>query len=298
MTTSTSSTLPSTTEGGVARPGPVGLLARAVMGVPDPDATAEYMREGLDFAVRQTADGTWLAGCAGEYGSTGQCALELRHAPETSLMEIVFAAPDGFAADAVASRLGGERTELGVAVADPFGTPVSVRPASALAVEPPPPSALRPRRLGHLNVTAPDPTAVAAFYRTVLGLALSEQIGDALYFLRTHTEHHNIGVRPGARPGLHHVGFEVAGWHSYQPILDHLDALGHKAEYGPGRHRPGASLFTYVRDPSSGLRFELFADMAHITTGPDTPPIQWTAEQRMTTTINCWGPTPPESFMT
>ncbi|MFC8667646.1 VOC family protein [Streptomyces sp. NPDC057199] len=279
--------------------GPVGLLSRVVMGVPDPDATAEYVRDALDFAVTHCLDGSWLVGCEGEYGGTGQGSLQLKHASETTLLDVVFAARDDFPAEAVAARLDGTRTEAGgVTVQDPSGIQVSVQPESSLLVERPAPSVLRPRRLGHLNVTTPDPTATADFYRTVLGLALSEQIGDDLYFLRTHTEHHNVGIRPGRRPGLHHLGFEVAGWHSYQPILDHLDALGYKAEYGPGRHRPGASLFTYVRDPSSGLRFELFADMSHINTGPDTPPIRWTAEQRMTTTINCWGPTPPESFLT
>jgi catechol 2,3-dioxygenase-like lactoylglutathione lyase family enzyme len=156
---------------------------------------------------------------------------------------------------------------------------------------------LRPRRLGHVNLKAPDPPAAAAFYAEVLGLRLSEQIGEHLFFLRLATEHHNVGLRGGDRADLHHLGFEIQGWHVLQPILDRMAELGHTVEYGPGRHRPGNNLFTYLRDPSSGLRLELFADMAHIPDAAGHVPPRWEAGDRMTKTINRWGPTPPESFL-
>ena len=294
MITSTSNTSPSMPE--LQREGAAGLLARVVVGVSDPDATAQFMHDGLDFSVKQIDD-SWLVMCAGEYGSGGQGALELRRSTSLELLDIVFATPPGFDTASVPLSFGGVRTRSGgLRLTDPSGISVSLEPSDNLAVEPPTASSLRPRRLGHLNANAPNPGRTAQFYTEVMGLALSEQIGENLYFLRTHTEHHNVGLRPGAQGGLHHLGFEVAGWHAYQPILDHLDSMGYKAEYGPGRHRPGLSYFTYVRDPSSGLRLELFADMSHINTGHDTEPIVWDAEDRMTKTINCWGPTPPESF--
>jgi catechol 2,3-dioxygenase-like lactoylglutathione lyase family enzyme len=131
----------------------------------------------------------------------------------------------------------------------------------------------------------------------VLGLRLSEQIADHLFFLRLATEHHNVGLRGGDCADLHHLGFEIEGWHVLQPILDRMAELGHTVEYGPGRHRPGNNIFTYLRDPSSGLRLELFADMAHIPDAASHVPPRWEAGDRMTKTINRWGPTPPESFL-
>jgi catechol 2,3-dioxygenase-like lactoylglutathione lyase family enzyme len=268
-----------------------------VVEVPDPEATADFLATGLDCAVQQSGD-RWQVSCEGEYGAQGQAPVELVPGTEMHLADIVFALPEGVDEAKLAQRTGGTRTDAGgVTLTEPGGLRVSLEPREVLRVERPATSVLRPRRLGHVNAKSPRPSATARFYREVLGLALSEQIGEDLYFLRTDTEHHNVGLRPGDRGEVHHLGFEVAGWHAYQPILDHLDAVGYGVEYGPGKHRPGLSYFTYVRDPSSGLRLELFADMAHITTGPDTPAITWEAGDRMTRTINCWGPLPPESFL-
>jgi catechol 2,3-dioxygenase-like lactoylglutathione lyase family enzyme len=277
-------------------------LAGVVVGVPDPDLTAEFLGEGLGFAVTPVQDG-WVAVCDGDYGSIAQAAIELRPASQARLCSVVFVAADPQAIDVLRGRLsaagvdGTETPAGGLAFADPAGNPIIVEPAGAVVVPPPVASALRPRRLGHLNLKAPDPARAAAFYVDVLGLRRSEQIGDALHFLRIGSEHHNVGLRPGGAGGLHHVGMEIAGWHLYQPILDHLDTAGYTVEYGPGRHRPGNNLFAYVCDPSSGLRVELFADMAHIPDGIGHRPVRWEAGDRMSKTINRWGPTPPESFL-
>lgn len=271
-------------------------LSRVVVGVPDPERTAEFLGEGLDFEIVSDG-GTTLAVCAGDYGPSGQGALELRPAEELRVENIVFAVPGGVDLDALARTFDGTRTEDGVQLRDPSGLPVVIEREAGLRLDPPRVSAIRPRRLGHVNAKSPDPWAAVDFYRSVMGMALSERIGEDFFFLRTHTEHHNVGLRRGDVGEIHHLGFEIAGWHAYQPTLDHLDSLGYKAEYGPGKHRPGASYFTYVRDPSSGLRIELFADMAHIMSGHATEPIVWDAGDRFTKTINIWGPLPPESFL-
>ena len=273
------------------------VLTRVVVGVPDPDATVAFLSDGFDFRIR-TEGGRIFADTLGDYGPNGQGALEIRQAESLEFQNVVFTLGEEFDADGLAAAFGGSRTESGgVQLQDPSGLRVAIEPAAPFLVDKPRVSAYRPRRLGHVNARTPDPVAAADFYRRAFGMALSEQIGDDFMFLRTSTEHHNMGLRRAPRTDLHHLGFELAGWNAYQPILDHLDAVGFKAEYGPGKHRPGASYFTYVRDPSSGLRFELFSDMAHIMTGPDTEPIRWEAGDRMTRTINIWGPTPPESFL-
>ncbi|MEN2740599.1 VOC family protein [Microbacterium sp. X-17] len=272
-------------------------LHRVVVGVPDPDATLTFLSEGLDFHIRDEG-GRLFADTVGEYGQFGQGSLEITQAPELTIRNVVFGAEDAIDVDALRREFGGEATANGgVQLQDPSGLRVLIEPVAAVQVARPQISSLRPRRLGHINAKSPDPIATVEFYRRALGMALSEHIGEDFFFLRTYTEHHNVGLRRGDVGAIHHLGFEMAGWGAYQFVLDHLDAVGYKAEYGPGKHRPGGSFFTYVRDPSSGLRFELFSDMAHITTGPDTPPISWEAGDRFTKTINIWGPTPPPSFL-
>lgn len=303
MTISTSSTSASIADGGLRARDRLGRLAGVVVGVPEPDATAAFLDEGLSFAVAPDGDGGWTVACEGDYGDRGQTAITLRPAAQTTLLEVTFEIAEGYDLEALSARLSQAglastpREGGGVAFADQAGTPIACVPASSLDAPAPPPSPLRPRRLGHVNLKAPDPPAAAAFYRDVLGLRLSEQIGEGLYFLRIATEHHNVGLRGGQRAELHHLGFEVAGWQVYQPILDRLADRGHRLEYGPGRHGPGRNLFAYLCEPSSGLRIELFADMAHIPDETSHVPVRWEAGDRMTKTINRWGPTPPASFL-
>ncbi|MFI6350211.1 VOC family protein [Streptomyces sp. NPDC050560] len=292
MTTSTSSTSASTPE----RP-PFGRLARIVVTVPDPQATGAFLSNGLHFTVIEDA-GHLIATCEGDYATPdGQGAIELVPGDDHRMERLVFGMPDAADLDELAALIGARRaSDTAIHVNDPTGLTVAFEAESRLRVPAPPPSVLRPRRMGHVNLKSSNPPVSAKFFTQTLDLRLSEYIGESLYWLRTDTEHHNVALRPGTTGTAHHLGFEVPGWQAYQPLLDHLDSEGYKIEYGPGRHRPGRSLFVYVCDPSSGMRLELFADMAHIN-DPDAVPIGWEAGDRMTKTLNTWGPTPPQSFL-
>ncbi|MGY1812291.1 VOC family protein [Blastococcus sp. SYSU D00820] len=274
-----------------------GQVERIVVAVPDPEATAQFLATGLHMQIEEQ-DGHLLAVCEGEYHSgRGQGAIELLPGRELAVQRLVFAVPDELELGEL-ERLPGSsrRTDGAVEITEPGGTTLSFEHVSGLKVAVPAASALRPRRMGHVNLKSPRPPESVDFFTQVIGLRLSEYIGQDLFWMRTDTEHHNVALRPGAGGTVHHLGFEVAGWHAYQPMMDHLDAHGLKIEYGPGRHRPGRSLFVYVCDPSSGLRIELFADMVHIV-DPHQPPIGWQPEDRLKTTLNTWGPTPPASFL-
>lgn len=287
----TSSTVPT------ARSAP-GQVERIVVTVPDPSATADFLARGLQLEIQQQDDGGLLVVCDGEYHSgRGQGAIELVAGPDFGVERLVFAVPDELDLAELEGLPGASRrSDAAVQVTEPGGVTLSFEHASTLRVPVPAPSALRPRRMGHVNLKTPRPVDSRDFFTQVIGLRLSEYIGDALFWMRTDTEHHSVALRPGDHGTVHHLGFEVAGWHAYQPIMDHLDYNGLKIEYGPGRHRPGRSLFVYVCDPSSGLRIELFADMVHIV-DPHQEPIGWQPEDRLTTTLNTWGPTPPASFL-
>ncbi|MBB4661823.1 VOC family protein [Conexibacter arvalis] len=281
----------------------LGRLAGVTVTVPDPAATARFLTEGIGFPLAETVGDAIAIRCAGDYGPHGQTAITLLEGEALALRAITWEVADDYDLGALADRLAARGTETretaagGLAFADPAGNPLALERTATVTVPTPPHGPVGPRRLGHLNVKSPAPPETAAFYREALGMLLSEQIGDGLWFLRIGAEHHNLGLRPGARGELHHLGLEVNGWHAYEPILDRLAAQELKVEYGPGRHGPGRNIFTYVCDPSSGLRVELFADMAQIPDETTYVPPRWEAGDRMTKTINRWGPTPPESFL-
>lgn len=269
-----------------------------MLSVPDPQATAGFLASGLEMEVLDQ-DGHLLAVCDGEYAAArGQGAIELMPGSQLNVERLVFALPEGADLAELAKLPGAKRvSDTAVEITDPAADlTVVLELTSTLTVPPPSPSVLRPRRMGHVNLKTPTPALTASFFTDVLGLWLSEYMGQDLFWMRTNTEHHNVALRPGSHATVHHLGLEVAGWHAYQPILDHLGSRGFKTEYGPGRHRPGRSLFAYVCDPSCGLRIELFADMAHIP-DPTAPPIGWQPGDRLSKTLNTWGPLPPESFL-
>jgi catechol 2,3-dioxygenase-like lactoylglutathione lyase family enzyme len=281
---------------------PIGRVGGAVIGVPEPDATADFLWEALAFETREQPDGGWAILCDGDYGPSGQTAIELRPARHTGLLELVLEVPQDYDLGELRQRAVSAGARLapggqGIAIVDPTGITIRAVRSDERRIDVPTPHELRPRRLGHVNLKAPEPAAAATFWQQVFGLRLSEQIGENLFFLRIASEHHNVGLRPGGQGALHHLGFEVGGWQQYQPILDRIAALGHRIEYGPGRHTPGNNIFTYLCDPSSGLRIELFADMAQIPDASEHEPKRWNPEDRFSQTLNRWGPLPPESFL-
>lgn len=280
-------------------------LAAVSVRVPSVDDSAAFWCAALDFARSDGPDGAVHLTAEGAYGQASPARmLSLLPgdgaAPE--LHELAFEVSDPLVlrgrldAAAVAIEGGSEDGTGGFVLVGAAGERIAVRPPASGKGPALPPSPLRPRRLGHVNLAVPDAPAAAAFYADALGLALSERVGDLLYFLRAGSDHHNLGVRGGAQQvGVHHVAFETVGWESYRVVCDHLAGLGHTVEYGPGRHGPGHNLFVYVRDPHSGLRVELFSDMAHID-DPDHQPVVWDTTDRPRT-VNQWGPAPPASFL-
>jgi methylmalonyl-CoA/ethylmalonyl-CoA epimerase len=187
MTISTSSTSASTADGAGALRGRLGRLAGVTVAVPDPDATADFLSTGLAFAVEAGADGTWTVLCDGDYGERGQAAIVLQRgdADGVSLREVTFEVGPAYDWDALRARLAAANVAAteqpdGVAFADPGGVPLAVVAARDVAA--PAYDALRPRRLGHLNIKAPDAPATAAFYADVLGLRLLFRAPPGLAF--------------------------------------------------------------------------------------------------------------------
>lgn len=277
---------------------PLAQLERIVLEVPDPQATAQFLQEGFDFEIAQHDEGL-LVLCEGVYAAPhGQGAIELVAGDQLKVQKLAFALPDDVELGDVAALVEGKQTsDSAVEVVDPSShVVVSLELAQTLRVDVPAYSDVRPNRMGHVNLKSPKPKETAEFFQHRMKLLLSEYINEELFWLRTSTEHHNVALRPGEPETPHHLGMEIPGWQSYPALLNRLDRYNYKVEYGPGRHRPGGSYFAYVCDPASGLRIELFAEMAQIE-DPSTPPIGWKPEDRLTETLNIWGPRPPQSFL-
>ena len=53
-----------------------------------------------------------------------------------------------------------------------------------------PPFGMHPRRLGHVNVLAPNIAEMTAFYTDVMGMHVSDRLGEAGIWFHLHAEHH------------------------------------------------------------------------------------------------------------
>lgn len=280
-------------------------LAAVAVTVPAPESTARFLAETLDFAVAGSGDRVHLT-AQGEYGGDGpRRMLTLVRGPSLGVAALTFEHSDTAALRgrlqtkgvAVRELPADDENDAAIGFTDPEGLAVACAAGSPRLGHPLPASDVRPRRLGHVNLAVKDAPAEAAFYADVLGLRLSEQIGEQFFFLRVGSEHHNLGFRGNAqRATVHHIAFEIAGWESFRTICDRVADRGHVVEYGPGRHGPGHNLFVYLVEPTSGLRLELYADMARIEDEAGYRPKRWDSADRVKT-VNRWGPQPPESFL-
>lgn len=285
-------------------------LAGVEATVPDPAAAAGWLSEALGFATAKQPDGSYTAAVGGEYAMpVPDATLRLKRGTEVgcAVHRITVEAGRHHDLDRLAARLcemgisttgldAGPEGDTGLLVTGKGIPDIAIRRTVAARSTHMAPSPIRPRRLGHVNLQVAEPAYLATVLTDGLGMLMSERIGDRFHFLRFGSEHHNVGIRKGPGPTAHHIAFEVPGWDSYRVICDHLASLGHTIEYGPGRHGPGRNMFVYVREPSSGLRLELFSDMAHIPDEDGYEPPRWNVEDRPRT-VNQWGPAPPQSFL-
>jgi catechol-2,3-dioxygenase len=148
-----------------------------------------------------------------------------------------------------------------------------------------------PRGLGHVSLKTPDPRRLEDFLVQMLGLRLSDRVGDRAMWLRANSDHHGVAVMQEPA-GLHHYAFEIAGWDSFKAVGDHLHAHGVTFIWGPGRHGPGNNLFAYFLDPG-GCVIEFYAELEHIEDELRHEAGDWVDRPE---TFNVWGPGPPAGW--
>ena len=121
---------------------------------------------------------------------------------------------------------------------------------------------VRPRKLGHVTVNAPQLTELQEFLERVLGFLPSDRLGADLVWMRCNADHHGLAIAR-ASAGLRHVAWELENWGYLEVIADHLMRNHLPLSWGPGRHGPGNNLACYHVDPV-GVTHEHLCDLQQI----------------------------------
>jgi catechol 2,3-dioxygenase-like lactoylglutathione lyase family enzyme len=124
----------------------------------------------------------------------------------------------------------------------------------------------RPRKLGHILKFTTDINRDIEFYTRLMGMKLSDRIGDELAgFLRCggDSDHHTLALASSEAPGLHHLSWEMGNLDQLRMCAEKMLAAGYQNGWGIGRHVYGSNYFHYIRDPWMGLN-EFFWDIDFI----------------------------------
>ena len=127
------------------------------------------------------------------------------------------------------------------------------------------------RRLGHIVLRVGDYWKCHAFYTSLFGMRVSDQIYDGdrenivVGFLHcdrgeAYTDHHTIGL--AARPGpiaIDHSAYEVVDLDDVVLGGRYLETKDYFRSWGVGRHWMGSQIFDYWRGPH-GFKFEHWTD--------------------------------------
>ena len=119
-------------------------------------------------------------------------------------------------------------------------------------------------RLGHVHLKVRSMSVSLPFYTEVLGLKVTERVGDSFVFLSYGTAHHDLALQElgemAPRPlpyatGLYHVAFEVTSDRDFTQLLKRLEQ--HHIQAQLVDH--GISWAAYFSDPdANGL--EVYVD--------------------------------------
>jgi catechol 2,3-dioxygenase-like lactoylglutathione lyase family enzyme len=149
----------------------------------------------------------------------------------------------------------------------------------------------RPRKLGHVNFLTARIAEQVRFYRDVLGMRLTDWLGDDGCWLHIGPEHHVMAFVNKGYAHLHHMAFDVVDIGQMRDALDHLARHGRWLGWGPTRHGVGGNVASYVRIVEEECFVELYCDMEQLQ--PDHEPRRYPDDRYSS---NTWGPLPPRSY--
>jgi catechol-2,3-dioxygenase len=130
-----------------------------------------------------------------------------------------------------------------------------------------------------------------AFYRDVLGMSVSDWLGDGGVWLRIDSEHHVLALVDRGYAHFHHLAFDVVDIGKMRDLLDHVARHGRWVSWGPTRHGIAGNIATYVRITEEPCHVELYCDMERLE--EDHVPRVYPDDRYSS---NTWGPLPPRSY--
>ncbi len=182
-------------------------------------------------------------------------------------------------------------------VADPEGNLIELmahRPGVSWPAHVSPTSTLpgdHPRKLGHVNFLTGRFRDGVDFYTRVLGMGLSDYLGEAGVWFHINSDHHVMALVDKGYSHLHHLAFDVVDFGQMRVALDHLGRHGRWLGWGPARHGVAGNIASYVRIAEEQCFVELYCDMEQL--DPDHEPREY-PDNRFSS--NTWGPLPPRSY--
>ncbi|MFM6832498.1 MAG: VOC family protein [Novosphingobium sp.] len=105
-----------------------------------------------------------------------------------------------------------------------------------------------PVKISHIVLHSPNHQALVAFFTDVLGMKVSDWLGDFMCFLRCNSAHHRIAILPGP-PCLNHVAYDMLSVDDMMRGMHRLKLKGIDIGWGPGRHTAGNNTFSYFVTP-------------------------------------------------
>jgi catechol-2,3-dioxygenase len=171
----------------------------------------------------------------------------------------------------------------------PYAPPASrlvahARPAGSLPVG-------HPRKLGHVNFLTARIQQQKDFYVDVLGMRLTDWLGDGGVWFHIGSDHHVMALVDKAYGHFHHLALDVVDVGQMRVALDHLGRHGRWLGWGPTRHGVGGNIASYVRIVEEECFVELYCDMEQL--AADHEPREWPDDRYSS---NTWGPLPPRSY--
>ena len=178
----------------------------------------------------------------------------------------------------------GHGVELLAYEPDPNPRPAIARSTTTLG-------GFHPRKLGHVNSLTGRLPEMVEFYCDVLGLRVTDRLGDEGTWLHLGADHHTVALVGKGYYHFHHLAFELTDWGELRVALDHLAQHGRWLAWGPVRHALGQNLAAYVRIPEEECMVELYSDMEQLSA--DHEPREWPDNAHSS---NTWGILPPRSY--